>query len=126
MGQNRAEAVEETVSRPDGVPRVWLSTKAPFRDQQGTVVGLVGGIRRHHPAQAGRAAPARERGTIAGAHRQPARRHGLPALDRPGRLRAALHLRVLRVPYVSYVFQSHERLTGAPAEAVLADASVAY
>ena len=27
---------------------------------------------------------------------------------------------------MSYVSQSHERLTGAPAEAVLADASVAY
>src|SRR4051812_44141404 len=31
-----------------------------------------------------------------------------------------------RFIYVSYVSQSHERLTGAPAEAVLADASVAY
>ncbi|MBD0271051.1 MAG: PAS domain-containing protein, partial [Acetobacteraceae bacterium] len=37
-----AEQVEETVSLPDGTAAVWLSTKAPFRDGAGKVVGLIG------------------------------------------------------------------------------------
>jgi PAS domain S-box-containing protein len=41
MESGRAEVVEETVPAPDGL-RVYLSTKAPFRDQEGRVVGLVG------------------------------------------------------------------------------------
>ncbi|MFD1787552.1 PAS domain S-box protein [Sphingomonas floccifaciens] len=42
MKENRTEAIEEQVSFPDGRRATWLSTKAPFRDAQGTVVGLVG------------------------------------------------------------------------------------
>ncbi|MBB5711156.1 PAS domain S-box protein [Sphingomonas xinjiangensis] len=42
MAENRPEVLEESVSRPDGSRATWLSTKAPFRDAQGAVVGLVG------------------------------------------------------------------------------------
>jgi PAS domain S-box-containing protein len=42
MTENRAEALEEIVSFPDGRRAIWLSTKAPFRDAHGAVVGLVG------------------------------------------------------------------------------------
>lgn len=42
MESGRAEQVEETVRLPDGTPAVWLSTKAPLRDEMGRVVGLVG------------------------------------------------------------------------------------
>ena len=42
MAQDRAEVLEEEVSFPDGRRAVWLSTKAPFRDAHGAVVGLVG------------------------------------------------------------------------------------
>jgi PAS domain S-box-containing protein len=42
MAENRTEALEEEVTYPDGRRATWLSTKAPFRDAQGTVVGLVG------------------------------------------------------------------------------------
>lgn len=42
MAENRAEALEEAVSRPDGSRATWLSTKAPFRDARGAVIGLVG------------------------------------------------------------------------------------
>ena len=37
-----AEQVEEAVSLPDRSLAVWLSTKAPFRNAAGEVVGLVG------------------------------------------------------------------------------------
>ncbi len=37
-----AEQVEEAVSLPDGQPAIWLSTKAPLRDERGAIVGLVG------------------------------------------------------------------------------------
>lgn len=37
-----SEALEEEVSFPDGRNAVWLSTKAPFRDAAGRVIGLVG------------------------------------------------------------------------------------
>ena len=36
------QVLEEEVSLPDGSMAVWLSTKAPFRNAEGTVVGLVG------------------------------------------------------------------------------------
>ncbi|WP_313436397.1 PAS domain-containing protein [Novosphingobium sp.] len=34
--------IEEQISYPDGREAVWLSTKAPFRDEDGQVVGLIG------------------------------------------------------------------------------------
>jgi PAS domain S-box-containing protein len=42
MTENRAETLEEAVTRPDGSHATWLSTKAPLRDARGIVVGLVG------------------------------------------------------------------------------------
>ena len=42
MESGNDEAVEETISRPDGSTRVFLSTKSPLRDAQGQVVGIVG------------------------------------------------------------------------------------
>jgi PAS domain S-box-containing protein len=39
MASGRTEVVEERVGEPE---RVWLSTKTPFRDLDGTVVGMVG------------------------------------------------------------------------------------
>ena len=42
MAENRTEALEEEVSFPDGRRATWLSTKAPFRNADGLVVGLVG------------------------------------------------------------------------------------
>ncbi|WP_162242936.1 PAS domain S-box protein [Sphingomonas sp. Leaf412] len=42
MADNRTEVLEEAVSRPDGSRATWLSTKAPFLDAQGNVIGLVG------------------------------------------------------------------------------------
>ncbi|WP_241667261.1 PAS domain-containing protein [Muricoccus nepalensis] len=42
MESGQAEQVEEAVSLPDGTPAVWLSTKAPFWDGVGNVVGLIG------------------------------------------------------------------------------------
>ncbi|MGG5890902.1 PAS domain-containing protein [Falsiroseomonas sp. HC035] len=42
MESGTAEQFEEAVSLPDGRPAVWLSTKAPFRNDTGEVVGLVG------------------------------------------------------------------------------------
>ncbi|MFC7473895.1 PAS domain-containing protein [Dankookia sp. GCM10030260] len=42
MAGGTAEQFEEAVSMPDGRPAVWLSTKAPFRNDSGAVVGLVG------------------------------------------------------------------------------------
>ncbi|MFL5270747.1 MAG: PAS domain-containing protein, partial [Anaeromyxobacteraceae bacterium] len=37
-----SEDVEERVRSPDGAERVWLSRKVPYRDQRGSVVGLLG------------------------------------------------------------------------------------
>lgn len=37
-----AERIEEEVRLPDGRDAIWLSTKAPLRDETGTVIGLVG------------------------------------------------------------------------------------
>jgi PAS domain S-box-containing protein len=42
MQSGVAEQVEEAVRLPDGTPAVWLSTKAPLRNDTGEVVGLVG------------------------------------------------------------------------------------
>ena len=42
MLAGRTEVMEEGVSLPDGTAATWLSTKAPFRDAEGRVVGLVG------------------------------------------------------------------------------------
>ena len=42
MAENRTEAIEEEVTYPDGRCATWLSTKAPFRNADGVVVGLVG------------------------------------------------------------------------------------
>ena len=42
MSSGRAEQLEEEVSFPDGRRAWWLSTKAPLRDVDGTVTGLVG------------------------------------------------------------------------------------
>jgi len=41
MNSGKMEVVEETVSDPTGT-RVYLSTKAPYRDTEGRVVGLIG------------------------------------------------------------------------------------
>jgi PAS domain S-box-containing protein len=37
-----AEEIEETVPLPDGRKKVWLSRKAPYFDEQGHVIGLLG------------------------------------------------------------------------------------
>ena len=42
MASGQGEQIEELVSFPDGRQAWWLSTKAPLRDADGTVVGLVG------------------------------------------------------------------------------------
>ncbi|SEM08640.1 PAS domain S-box-containing protein [Pseudoxanthomonas sp. GM95] len=42
MRSGRAEQLEEEVSFPDGRHAYWLSTKAPLRDAEGQVVGLIG------------------------------------------------------------------------------------
>ncbi|WP_421568081.1 PAS domain-containing protein [Stenotrophomonas sp. PD6] len=42
MSSGQTEQLEEEVSFPDGRRAQWLSTKAPLRDADGTIVGLVG------------------------------------------------------------------------------------
>ncbi|NIJ69975.1 PAS domain-containing protein [Xanthomonas sp. 60] len=42
MRSGLGEQVEEAVSLPDGTQAWWLSTKAPLRNAQGDVIGLVG------------------------------------------------------------------------------------
>ncbi|MGJ8571166.1 MAG: PAS domain-containing protein [Hoeflea sp.] len=42
METGRSEQVEEEVRLPDGTPAIWLSTKAPMKDEDGTVIGLIG------------------------------------------------------------------------------------
>lgn len=42
MDHGRPETLEEELDLPDGSHAVWLSTKAPFRDSYGQVIGLVG------------------------------------------------------------------------------------
>jgi hypothetical protein len=41
MASGQTEIVEETVSAPSG-PRHYLSTKAPYRDAAGNIIGLIG------------------------------------------------------------------------------------
>ena len=51
MAENHIEALEEEVTYPDGRRAIWLSTKAPFRDPQGAIVGLVSDVTPvSHPA----------------------------------------------------------------------------
>jgi len=42
MDNGLAQSVEEEVSFPDGTAATWLSTKAPFHDLDGRVIGLIG------------------------------------------------------------------------------------
>ncbi|MFC7737731.1 PAS domain-containing protein [Roseomonas sp. GCM10028921] len=42
METGAREQFEEEVRSPDGTEAVWLSTKAPLRDEKGEVVGLIG------------------------------------------------------------------------------------
>ena len=42
MASGQIEQLEEEVNYPDGKRAFWLSTKAPLRDAQGQVVGLIG------------------------------------------------------------------------------------
>jgi PAS domain S-box-containing protein len=42
MASGRMQQVEEEVRLPDGTPAWWLSTKAPMRDLDGRIVGLIG------------------------------------------------------------------------------------
>ncbi|QSX78714.1 PAS domain-containing protein [Agrilutibacter solisilvae] len=42
MESGVAEKIEEEVQLADGAPATWLSTKAPWFDEEGNVVGLVG------------------------------------------------------------------------------------
>jgi PAS domain S-box-containing protein len=42
MASGQTEQLEEEVSFPDGRRAHWLSTKAPLRDADGTIVGLIG------------------------------------------------------------------------------------
>lgn len=42
MDTGQVEQLEEAVRLPDGTPALWLSTKAPMRDAEGRVIGLIG------------------------------------------------------------------------------------
>jgi PAS domain S-box-containing protein len=42
MDSGTTQELEEVVTDSDGQPHVWLSTKTPMRDQDGTVTGLIG------------------------------------------------------------------------------------
>ncbi|WP_157271756.1 PAS domain S-box protein [Azohydromonas aeria] len=42
MDSGVAQQFEERLDRPDGTPATWLSTKAPFRDARGEVIGIIG------------------------------------------------------------------------------------
>jgi two-component system, cell cycle sensor histidine kinase and response regulator CckA len=42
METGRAQTYEETVTHPNGTTRLWLTSKAPFRDAAGRVTGVVG------------------------------------------------------------------------------------
>lgn len=42
MDEGVAAEFEERVQLPDGTERIWLSHKAPYRDEQGRVIGLLG------------------------------------------------------------------------------------
>jgi PAS domain S-box-containing protein len=42
MAGGKKEIVEEVITAPDGRPTVWMSTKTPFFDSEGNVIGLIG------------------------------------------------------------------------------------
>jgi PAS domain S-box-containing protein len=42
MSSGKTHSLEETVSPPDGTPHVYLSTKSPWRNAAGEIVGLIG------------------------------------------------------------------------------------
>lgn len=42
MASGQLEQLEEEINFPDGRRAIWLSTKAPLRDAQGQVIGLIG------------------------------------------------------------------------------------
>lgn len=42
MASGRSASVEEAISSPEGGPRVYLSTKSPWRDAAGETIGLIG------------------------------------------------------------------------------------
>ena len=42
MDSGVTEQIEEEIHLADGTPATWLSTKAPMRDAQGNVIGLIG------------------------------------------------------------------------------------
>lgn len=42
MDSGQGRQVEEEVRRADGTPAIWLSTKAPMKDADGRVIGLIG------------------------------------------------------------------------------------
>ncbi|WP_255702279.1 hybrid sensor histidine kinase/response regulator [Roseomonas cutis] len=42
MDTGATEQIEEEVRLPDGTPATWLSTKAPLRDGEGRIIGLIG------------------------------------------------------------------------------------
>jgi PAS domain S-box-containing protein len=42
MESGTAEEIEETVPLPDGRKKIWLSRKAPYFDEHGNVIGLLG------------------------------------------------------------------------------------
>jgi PAS domain S-box-containing protein len=42
MAGGKKEIVEEVITAPDGRPTVWMSTKTPFFNSEGNVIGLIG------------------------------------------------------------------------------------
>lgn len=42
MDSGIGEQIEEEVMLSDGTPAIWLSTKEPWRDEQGNILGLIG------------------------------------------------------------------------------------
>ena len=73
MESGETEQVEEEVRLADGSPAVWLSTKAPMRDPDGRIVGLIGSSLDITERKAAEARAVRKRGALP--------QHGRP---RPG------------------------------------------